>query len=100
MISLVPHVDTMSFAMRPPTPVLLPAICLSQDALELCNQYGIIEFNAIGNPGMPGKKFHRQRQRGRSKYGLWDRLWVGIFDLFGVMWLQARVRRPVIETDP
>jgi dolichol-phosphate mannosyltransferase len=43
---------------------------------------------------------HRQRERGRSKYGLWDRLWVGIVDLFGVMWLQARSRRPVIEPDP
>ncbi len=43
---------------------------------------------------------HRQRQRGRSKYGLWDRLWVGIVDLFGVMWLQARATPPVIETDP
>jgi len=43
---------------------------------------------------------HRQRQRGRSKYGLWDRLWVGIVDLLGVMWLQARATRPVIEADP
>jgi dolichol-phosphate mannosyltransferase len=43
---------------------------------------------------------HRQRERGKSKYGLWDRLWVGIVDLFGVMWLQARATRPVIETDP
>jgi len=42
---------------------------------------------------------HRPRQRGRSKYGLWDRLWVGIVDLFGVMWLQARVRHPVVEPE-
>ena len=43
---------------------------------------------------------HRPRERGHSKYGMWDRLWVGIVDLFGVMWLQARVRRPEIESDP
>jgi dolichol-phosphate mannosyltransferase len=35
---------------------------------------------------------HRPRTRGRSKYGLHNRLWVGIVDLFGVMWLRARSR--------
>lgn len=33
---------------------------------------------------------HRDRTRGRSKYGLHNRLWVGIVDLFGVMWLIRR----------
>lgn len=33
---------------------------------------------------------HRPRMRGRSKYGLHNRLWVGIVDLFGVMWLINR----------
>ena len=33
---------------------------------------------------------HRPRTRGISKYGMLDRLWVGIADLFGVMWLQRR----------
>ena len=41
---------------------------------------------------------HRPRTRGVSNYGMFDRLWVGIVDLFGVMWLQRRLRRPrVIE---
>jgi dolichol-phosphate mannosyltransferase len=35
---------------------------------------------------------HRPRMRGRSKYGVHNRLWVGIVDLFGVMWLKARYR--------
>jgi dolichol-phosphate mannosyltransferase len=35
---------------------------------------------------------HRPRLRGRSKYGVHNRLWVGIVDLFGVMWLKARWR--------
>jgi dolichol-phosphate mannosyltransferase len=39
---------------------------------------------------------HRPRVRGTSKYGLFDRLWVGIVDLFGVMWLQRRRTRPSI----
>jgi dolichol-phosphate mannosyltransferase len=38
---------------------------------------------------------HRPRTRGVSNYGLFDRLWVGIVDLFGVMWLQRRGKRPV-----
>lgn len=37
---------------------------------------------------------HRPRQHGHSKYGLFDRLWVGVVDLFGVMWLQRRSKRP------
>ena len=35
---------------------------------------------------------HRPRLHGVSKYGMWDRLWVGIADLAGVLWLQRRVR--------
>jgi dolichol-phosphate mannosyltransferase len=33
---------------------------------------------------------HRPRLRGVSKYGVFDRLWVGIVDILGVMWLQRR----------
>ncbi len=33
---------------------------------------------------------HRPRRRGVSKYGLFDRLWVGVVDLLGVMWLRKR----------
>jgi dolichol-phosphate mannosyltransferase len=35
---------------------------------------------------------HRPRTRGRSKYGVHNRLWVGIVDLFGVRWLNARAK--------
>jgi len=41
---------------------------------------------------------HRPRERGVSKYGVWNRLWVGIVDLFGVMWLQHRANLPQIES--
>ena len=40
---------------------------------------------------------HRARERGVSKYGVNNRLWVGMVDLLGVAWLQRRVRLPVIE---
>ena len=37
---------------------------------------------------------HRPRARGVSNYGTLDRLWVGIVDLFGVLWLRRRMKRP------
>lgn len=37
---------------------------------------------------------HRQRRHGQSKYGVHNRLWVGLVDLFGVFWLQRRVLPP------
>lgn len=40
---------------------------------------------------------HRPRLSGRSNYGLFDRLWVGIADLLGVMWLMRRARLPAVE---
>jgi dolichol-phosphate mannosyltransferase len=40
---------------------------------------------------------HRKRTGGRSKYGLHNRLWVGIVDVLGVWWLARRALRPVVE---
>jgi len=39
---------------------------------------------------------HRPRQGGISKYGVMNRLWIGIVDLLGVIWLQRRGRVPEI----
>jgi len=41
---------------------------------------------------------HRPRLEGRSKYGTFDRLAVGVVDLLGVAWLRRR-RRPVIAIE-
>jgi len=40
---------------------------------------------------------HRARTRGSSKYGVYNRLWVGIVDLAGVAWLKRRMCIPIIE---
>jgi len=40
---------------------------------------------------------HRKRQRGQSKYGIHNRLWVGIVDMLGVLWLQRRTKQPVVS---
>jgi dolichol-phosphate mannosyltransferase len=43
---------------------------------------------------------HRPRMRGTSKYGVNNRLWVGIVDLFGVMWLiRRRITPPTAVED-
>jgi len=42
---------------------------------------------------------HRPRSAGVSKYGLSNRLWVGIVDMIGVMWLQRRAKLPVGVTE-
>jgi dolichol-phosphate mannosyltransferase len=42
---------------------------------------------------------HRPRQRGVSKYGVFDRLGVGIADLLGVLWLRRRLARPLLVDD-
>lgn len=42
---------------------------------------------------------HRPRTQGRSKYGVWDRAWVGIWDLCGVAWLRRRAATPTVTED-
>lgn len=42
---------------------------------------------------------HRPRTRGRSHYGVHNRLWTGLVDLAGVLWLMHRARRPVVTED-
>ena len=42
---------------------------------------------------------HRERRYGTSKYGIGNRLWVGIADLFGVRWMQARHFRVRVKDD-
>ncbi len=42
---------------------------------------------------------HRPRRAGRSKYGIGNRLWVGIVDLLGVRWLTRRQISPHAGTE-
>ncbi len=43
---------------------------------------------------------HHPRTHGASHYGTWDRLRVGIVDLFGVAWLQRRWNQPQVDPNP
>ncbi len=52
-------------------------------------------FLWVGGSVVSENVTHRPRSGGRSHYGMWGRLSVGIVDLVGVMWLQRR--RVVVE---
>lgn len=41
---------------------------------------------------------HRPRVRGKTKYGIQNRLWVGLADLAAVKWMQSRLVFPEIKT--
>src|SRR5438132_13304366 len=47
-----------------------------------------------GGKGRSVRVNHRPRREGASKYGVFDRLGVGVIDLFGVIWLKRRAARP------
>lgn len=53
-------------------------------ALMIREGYSISHIDVVDRP----------RHAGRSKYGVMNRLWIGIMDLFGVMWLLHRCSRP------
>lgn len=43
---------------------------------------------------------HRARQAGKSHYGIHNRLWAGLIDMLGVMWLRYRSRLPAPVLQP
>lgn len=60
-------------------------------ALVLREGYDVVAVDVVDRP----------RRHGTSKYGIFDRLWVGIADLAGVRWLIARRRvRPQASEVP
>lgn len=53
-------------------------------------EYGTVLLADVG---------HRHREAGVSKYGFWDRLWAGIFDIVGVLWLQKRAAKQMVARE-
>jgi dolichol-phosphate mannosyltransferase len=41
---------------------------------------------------------HRPRERGKTKYGINNRLWVGLADTFAVMWMKRRLVWPKLKS--
>jgi dolichol-phosphate mannosyltransferase len=65
----------------------------------LPNLVGMCGFSMIEVPVN-----HRPRLEGKSKYSINNRLWVGLVDTFGVLWLRKRAAsytlKPNLRTDP
>lgn len=70
---------------------------------------GVLPFNGwhrflpilVHGNGVAAKEVpvnHRPRVAGVSKYGVWNRVWRGVFDLIGVAWYQKRRLRSVATT--
>lgn len=51
-------------------------------------QGGIMVVHPVG---------HRPRVAGVSKYGVWNRLWVGLVDVVGVWWLKRRAKVAIVR---
>jgi len=55
-----------------------------------CHRFMPALFTRAGATVIQVPVTHRERRTGISKYGVHNRLWVGIVDLFGVSWLMRR----------
>ena len=59
---------------------------------ENMHRYFPVLFARRGHRVISVPVIHRPRNKGVSKYGTLDRLWAGIWDLLGVMWILKRMR--------
>ena len=65
-------------------------VFLSLPLFRNCHRFLPALFSRAGSKIIYIPVSHRPRVAGVSKYGVMNRLWVGIVDLFGVAWLMRR----------
>lgn len=63
---------------------------LSLPLFKNCHRFLPVLFRRAGIKMISVEVSHRERTEGQSKYGVMNRLWAGIVDLFGVSWLMRR----------
>ncbi|MGH8314411.1 MAG: glycosyltransferase, partial [Steroidobacterales bacterium] len=73
--------------------------CLSLPMFDHMHRFLPALYQRAGSRVISVPVNHRPRTRGHSKYGMWNRLWVGIVDIFGVMWLKRRFRSGLQVTE-
>lgn len=66
---------------------------------ENMHRYFPALFAKRGHRAVSVPVVHRPRNKGVSKYGTLDRLWAGIWDLMGVMWVLKRMQYPDIKEE-
>lgn len=70
------------------------AACLELPAFDHMHRFLPALVQRNGGATICVEVNHRPRTRGVSHYGVADRLWIGIADLVGVLWLKRRALRP------
>jgi len=70
------------------------AACLELPAFDHMHRFLPALVQRNGGATICVEVNHRPRTRGFSNYGVADRLWIGIVDLAGVLWLKRRALRP------
>ena len=73
------------------------AACLELPAFDHMHRFLPALVQRNGGATICVEVNHRPRTRGVSNYGVADRLWIGIVDLAGVLWLKRRALRPAGE---
>jgi len=75
------------------------AAFLDLPRFENMHRYFPALFAKRGHKAVSVPVVHRPRNKGVSKYGTLDRLWAGIWDLMGVMWVLKRMRFPEVREE-
>ena len=76
------------------------AACLELPVFDHMHRFLPALVQSNGGATICGEVNHRPRTRGVSNYGVADRLWIGVVDLAGVLWLKRRALRPEAKELP
>jgi dolichol-phosphate mannosyltransferase len=76
------------------------AACLELPAFDHMHRFLPALVQRNGGATICVEVNHRPRTRGASNYGVADRLWIGIVDLLGMLWLKRRTLRPQAKELP
>jgi len=74
--------------------LILRSACLELPAFDHMHRFlpALVQRNGGGTIFVEVN--HRARMRGVSNYGVLDRLWIGVVDMCGVLWLKRRELQP------
>ena len=74
--------------------LILRSVCLDLPYFDHMHRFLPALVQRNGGSTICVEVNHRPRSRGVSKNGVFDRLWIGLADLLGVLWLKRRAVRP------
>jgi len=73
------------------------AACLELPVFDHMHRFLPALVQRAGGATLSVEVNHRPRSHGKSHYGVAGRLWFGIVDLCGVLWLKRRAKRPQVS---